>query len=242
MKKILLLTLTSLLFFNCKSDKPNKEELLKVTKEHQMVYAWALNAILNYENSASDFIFSGEEKKTIHKSEYRKALVKWWNVKSGIDLKASIDALQNGQMHNQTFLGDYRDFFNFTEADLKAYLKENKEYNAIDNLVWSKKEQLQDKGIIAWDLVRAIGLIGWGYQADYLTDSEAYDYCLNISKKIQNNFSSYEEMADNYLVGYFFWTMDEAAYNKRKEIANNILKDSNSAWNTFPFNYDTTKM
>ncbi|MFV0305626.1 MAG: DUF1266 domain-containing protein [Moheibacter sp.] len=241
MKKIFSLIFISLLFLSCQSDKPNKEELLEVTKEHQMVYAWALNAILNYENSVSNFIFSGEEKNALYKSEYRKALVKWWDIKSGIDLKSSIEALQNGQMHNQAFLNDYKDFFNFTEEDLKVYLNKNKEYNAIDNLVWSKKEQLQDKGIIAWDLVRAIGLVGWGYQADYLTDNEAYDYCLSISKKVQNNFSSYEEMAGNYLVGYFFWTMDEAAYNERKEIANDILKDPNSAWNTFPFDYDITK-
>ncbi len=79
MKKVILSILGCGILWSCNSDKKTKEDVLNnVTQENQMVYAWSLNAILNSENGASDFIHGGEKNAHLYKNDYQKALKEWW--------------------------------------------------------------------------------------------------------------------------------------------------------------------
>ena len=244
MKKSLKnLFVLSLLFstFACQNATFTKEQISEVTKEHQMIYVWSLNAILNQENKVSDFVFGGEEKNAIYVEDFRAALKDWWGVNNKNDLLSTINKLQNGKGHHQDFMRDYKGFFDITEEQFQKNLKNNPDYNDIDNLLWKNKTFYKEKGILGWDIVRTTALIGWGYQAEYLTMEEAYELSIITGTAVQKNFNSYKELSDNYLTGYLFWTQDYNKYNENVTKVKLLLEDPESAWNIFPSDYDLSK-
>ncbi len=238
----LYLLLIAFTTFSCKKENTLTTATIKeVTKEHQMIYVWSLNAILNQENEMSDFIFGGEEKNLAHTADYKASLKEWWEVNSKKDLEESINTLIGGRMHHPAFMEEYDGFFDISEAQFQQSLKDNPEYQDLDRILWNNKTLFKTKGILAWDIVRATALIGWGYQAGYLTMDEAYLLSLAAGTAAQQKFTSHTELYENYLAGYLYWSRDKAAYDKRAATVAALLKDTNSAWNIFPFDYDMTK-
>ncbi len=245
MNHLIKLSMGLLIFaslFGCKkNDKITKESITTVTKEKQMIFVWSFNAILNKQNGAYNDIFGGEIKIKENEASYKEALNEWWDITDKNSLLTSINDLTNGNMHHQTFKDDFTSFLNGSEADFQNELKETPEYKDLMQELWENKTTLKQKGIIAWDQIRAIGIIGWGYQAGYITLDEAYSFCLNVGSKLQANFGSYEAMITNYNIGYFIWANNLVDYNTRKAAAITIFKNPSSLWNIFPFEYDLSK-
>jgi hypothetical protein len=96
----------------------------------------------------------------------------------------------------------------------------------------------KDKSGLAWDICRAANLVNIGYDANFLTEQEAWDRLLEIARQAQSNFSSWQELSDNFLDG------QEIARNKRDPdydaCAKLLLdpKESNSPWNQLPWHTD----
>tara|TARA_B110000046_G_scaffold27931_1_gene28510 strand:- start:3026 stop:3871 length:846 start_codon:yes stop_codon:yes gene_type:complete len=224
------------------TEAPNKEKLQKVTKDNQMLYVWSLNAILNKENHVTDFVFGGVEKSTLYSAMHKESLKEWWDIDSKKSLLESVSLLTEGQMHHAGFMEDYNGFFDLSEEEYQQNLKDYPKYNTLDTLIWENKTQFKEHGIIAWDIIRASGLIGMGYQSGYITYDESYALCLKVGEALQHHFTNYEDMADNYVTGYFFWSFDEKDYNARRRAANSLLKNEDSAWNIFPFDFDMTRL
>lgn len=92
------------------------------------------------------------------------------------------------------------------EYTLNEYSLNNhkRHYNLIHTII----ENYGDRGIIAWDLFRAIDLAADFYNSDYLTYEEALNASLIAAKKLQENFNSWDDYMNNYFLGYQYWSRD----------------------------------
>ncbi len=57
-----------------------------------------------------------------------------------------------------------------------------------------------------WIVFRVANLVQWGYMSGYLTYNEALVAAEPAVKKLQKNFSSWEEAYDNYVDGHVWWS------------------------------------
>lgn len=109
--------------------------------------------------------------------------------------------------HNSSFL-EYVKFIN--SMTKKEYEKLLKEVSGIDEYMFPLNKELGEKwgkrGIMAWDLFRVSNLAQWGYMAGYLTYNEALAAAEPAARKLQKNFSSWEEAYDNYVDGHVWWS------------------------------------
>jgi hypothetical protein len=94
--------------------------------------------------------------------------------------------------------------------------------------------ELGDKGLIGWDYSRYIGLCRLGYAIGFLTEDEAWAKIMPAAKLVQAKFSSWQELAHNYMIGAWFWDYtDLAADSGSLEDAYWRLFDMpSSPWNT----------
>jgi ankyrin repeat protein len=96
----------------------------------------------------------------------------------------------------------------------------------------------KDKSGLAWDICRSANLVNMGYDANYITEDEAWARLLEIARTAQSNFTSWQELSDNFLDGREIWA------NKRSpdfEACAKLLLDpteQNSPWNQLPWQTD----
>lgn len=74
-----------------------------------------------------------------------------------------------------------------------------------------------EKGILAWDLCRLCNVATWGTIAGYIKYEDAIALCVKAGKILQDNFDSWDEMIDNYLMGLWYWSGDKEEVATRKE-------------------------
>lgn len=72
----------------------------------------------------------------------------------------------------------------------------------------------------AWDYSRAMSNLGFYYVAGYYTQEEALDKALETAKIIQTKFTSWDEFASSYLVGYEAWSGE--SQEERRTIYENL--------------------
>lgn len=215
---------------------PTKESIKEVTKKNQMAYVWSYNAVLNRKNGDSDFIYGGELRIFAEKEPYINALKENWDISNAKQLKQTVKKQIQGQTHNVQFFKDFDFLLKMGEGEYRNYQESTGNY-LVTKTIWKNKKSLQKNGIIALELTEASAVLGFGYMAGYISEDEAYKYCLEIGRKMQSHFSSYKEMSDNYLLGYFYLVMSSGPYKVEKINVDSILQDPKSSWNAFPFNY-----
>lgn len=200
--------------------------------EESNLGAWAraMGSVLIYLNDGDPYYFGGYQITENNTAAAVNILAESWNISSREELLAQIQLL-------------------LKEGDRKDYLKEAKEMNAM-----SKKElkiamkQLsgdllthykmvkynwktwEKKGLLAWDMCRISHLIQWGYVADYLNREEAQALIEPAAKKLKKNFTSWEEVQNNWLDGYcLFADVDRnksnTDYTNRKALYEQLLKE-----------------
>lgn len=122
----------------------------------------------------------------------------------------------------QTVLSKYRDdpdAFHRIELAQKYYLK------------------LGPKGILAWDFCRYINLSRWAYMAEYITEDEAWAKIIPAAQRLQQSFSSWQEMGENYLIGREFWSYEETQKSgeKYRNIYQKLISDASGPWHYSPW-------
>lgn len=80
-----------------------------------------------------------------------------------------------------------------------------------------------ENAIVAWDLSRAMMLLGQYYVAGYYTYEEAMDKSLEIAKRLQTIYTSWDDFTQSYLYGYAYWSKadprdPESEYHHRSNI------------------------
>ena len=143
----------------------------------------------------------------------------------------------------------YENAINMAEECLNSgYNKKYKEYCCADmpsaeissqysdlqiKLLEQMKQQYPKQGMLAWDLVRVLSIVGGAYMGGIMEYEEAVKIAFKACKLLQENFSSWDDMVSNYTLGYQFWRnerkTDRLKYYKRLKRRSWIYKIS---WNT----------
>lgn len=81
-----------------------------------------------------------------------------------------------------------------------------KEFTQFQNeLLEEMKQKYPKQGMLAWDLVRVLSIVGGAYMGGIMEYEEAARIALEACKRLQMNFSSWDDMVGNYTLGYQFW-------------------------------------
>lgn len=122
--------------------------------------------------------------------------------------------------------------FNTTIRSVEEFDYDTKNRLLTTRIIYQK---YGDKGLLAWDYCRINQLYGWGYVSGYYTLNEALENSLEVSRILQDSFESWDEMADNYLLGLQYWKNEPSDFSfimgeaeKRRNIFENLktLPDS----------------
>ena len=62
-----------------------------------------------------------------------------------------------------------------------------------------------EQGMLAWDLVRVLSIVGGAYMGGIMEYKEAVKIAFEACKRLQENFTSWDDMVANYTLGYQFW-------------------------------------
>lgn len=110
-------------------------------------------------------------------------------------------------------------------------------------LIKEDAERLRMNGFLAWDLLRYLDNCRLAYLAGYLTLEEAESAMHAASQVLQSRFSSWRELADNFLLGREFWSIkasreDGSLY---RNAISKLFDDPESLWHEIPFNLALAK-
>ncbi len=104
-------------------------------------------------------------------------------------------------------------------------------------LLKEMKQKYPKQGMLAWDLVRALSVVGGAYMGGIMGYEEAVKIAFRACKLLQENFSSWDDMVGSYTLGYQFWRgerkTDRLEYYKKLKKTwiykipwNTVLKES----------------
>lgn len=178
--------------------------------------AWtrAMGSVLIELNDGNPYIFGGYEKTEDNKSGAVKILQSSWNIDSKKALLQQIQMLlKSGD--RAAYQVEAEDMAAMPKKKLKTAMKQlSGELLIHYQLVQYHWKTWGKKGLLAWDMCRISHLAQWGYIADYLTLEEAQAVMEPAIKKIKKNFTSWEEVQNNWLDGYcLFAGIDRKAAN-----------------------------
>lgn len=86
-------------------------------------------------------------------------------------------------------------------------------------LLEEMRQKYPQQGMLAWDLVRVLSIVGGAYMGGIMEYEEAAKIALETCRMLQDNFSSWDDMVGSYTLGYQFWRgkkkTDRLKYYKR---------------------------
>jgi hypothetical protein len=167
----------------------------------------ACNAIV-YTSSGVDIeIFGGTFITPESIVSQKKVLYDSWEINGPRELMAILPSLYQGRA-----VADYRE-----EIENLARLERDRR-----EFIVSIDKTCGEQGIWAWDLQRLILLSSLGYICGYIRYETALECCLAAGEKLQSLFSSWDDFAQSYIMGYSYWSdedpddEDEEAYERRQ--------------------------
>lgn len=110
-------------------------------------------------------------------------------------------------------------------------------------LIKEDAERLRMNGFLAWDLLRYLDNCRLGYLAGYLSQAEAESAMHAASQVLQSRFSSWRELADNFLLGREFWSIRASREDgsRYRNAISKLFDDPESLWHEIPFNLALAK-
>lgn len=206
------------------------------TLNPQQKWALATSALPKKANDWKLDIMGGGNAEAEHVDDLRTMLKDDWEV---VDHNTAVNMLKflRESGHREEFDNMVREISQMNDADFKNLLYEySKQPEVRKQLEFVRKNinVSSEKSIKAWDYCRLIYVAECSCRAGYLTEKEAWQEILSAAKVIQSTFSSWDDMANNYLLGREFWAGERSTI---MNVACKILTtDAKSPWRTYPWN------
>lgn len=173
-------------------------------------------AMLTSANGGNINLIGGYKKNSVNEAIVQGGLESSWSVTDRATADETLDWILS-EGHRMDFLDDMDAMqqdglmdlsdnelktalasYGFTEDEAACYVEVSKAY-----------KENGEHAIDAWDYCRALQLLGWYYVAGYYTEQETLDKSLEIATTLQQQFGSWDELAESYLVGYNYWSTDD---------------------------------
>jgi len=178
--------------------------------ETQKQWALATCAVLTYRNGRSHDVLGGQ---TEADGRCKQILSRGWNIKSREDLLNMLRRLEYGG-HRKEYDRWVRRLEQLSPEERgqvrrHVALEGGTVSNRMD-VVLATRERFKETGLAGWDFSRYVSLCGWGFRAGYLTEEEAWALIMPAARLLQKTFSSWADLADNYVEGHRFWSLSES--------------------------------
>ncbi len=166
--------------------------------------ALATAAILKYANGMELDVLGGDESA----GELQEMLKRDWDI---TDHKSTLDTIQSLKEHG------HREEFNLMQKEIakldsqqyiqlvNSYAKQPEVQHQL-RLVYGYNSRAGKNSILAWDYCRMVFLAECAFKAGYITEDEAWKVINPAAKLLQTTFASWDEMAQNYMLGRDFWS------------------------------------
>ncbi len=209
---------------------------------NQKEWALAASAILMEVNNQRHDLLGGEFRSDENIASRRAMLSSWWAIENREDLLETLAWLVD-EGHRKEFVETGEMLFALTPDEVAtcvARAQEDEELLHQFEIVREFYPRLGSKGLLAWDLGRYIALCRWGYFVGYFTEEEAWARIMPAARALRQHFSSWGEMADNYLLGREYWSYSVTKANgaQYRQVVNKLLRDPASPWSQCPWRTD----
>ena len=143
----------------------------------------------------------------------RYALSQWWNIKNQQQAIDTLDWLEET---------GHRKFYQRKER-------------------WPRQQRKPLELYLAWDYCRLVWVAGVSSIAGYLTEDEAWKRIMPVARAIQTNYSSWQEMGEDYLRGRELWLgKRDPKFDQVFRVLTNPT-DPTSPWNKNKWNTDLSE-
>jgi hypothetical protein len=208
--------------------------------------AWAMSlAAIYFQESGHPQMVLGSVRDVDQSEEWEKQSLKsGWNITDHSSLLATLDELLK-EGHRSSFIEagrllaakDEDAFTSYLNGPLIRESKKSSIRSLRDGyLKW--KERLG----LAFDLCRYANLVSKGVRSGFITEEEGWDLLTPVTRIAQKNFTSWQELGENFLNGRAAWKTSEDSNSEPDfEAILRLLsnpKDPNSPWNQVPWNAD----
>jgi hypothetical protein len=106
---------------------------------------------------------------------------------------------------------------------------------AVAPFVVRNHARFKNGSLVAWDFARLINVARFGFTAGYLPEAEAWEVILKAAKELAIEYASWEELSDNYLLGFSYWQDGAEPDQFLAEAANWLKTDPASPWQMLPW-------
>lgn len=209
---------------------------------NQKEWALAASAILMEVNNQRHDLLGGEFRNAENIESRRMMLSSWWSIESREDLLETLAWLKD-EGHRKEFSETGEMLFTLTPEEVAtcvARAQDDEELLHQFELVREFYPRLGSKSLMAWDLGRYIALCRWGYLVGYFSEDEAWARIMPAARMLRQHFSSWGEMADNYLLGREYWSYNITKANgaQYRQVVSKLLRDPSSPWCQCPWGTD----
>jgi hypothetical protein len=173
----------------------------------------------------------------------RRILKRWWDITDHDSLIENLSSLRHSGMRAH-FERVGRAVSRLSFIQYEWVLAHIQDPEKLQELIIARTwyDKLGPKSLLGWDYSLAIFLCRSGYTCGYISDEEAERWMMSFAKRLQETFDSWEDLANNYVIGYHFWCYKYTLENNL-EINNaldTLLEMPTSPWNTLPWKMDLT--
>ncbi|MEA5115406.1 MAG: DUF1266 domain-containing protein [Geobacteraceae bacterium] len=207
-------------------------------------FALATSAILTEVNCLRHDMLHGDIPSYSLSALSKDILSSFWGVCSEIELNESLSWLKkHGDRKNYEELaahlkdmGSLSDPLQLLTPEAVAGMSKKEKEDFKREAFCVQNHMQRHKSILAWDYCRLVSVARFGAAAKFQADDEAWQWIMDAAATLKYAFSSWQEMADNYLVGREFAAIDHGS--SEVNISVKKLLDRNnpsSPWNTIPW-------
>jgi ankyrin repeat protein len=194
------------------------------------IAATAMLAIINHEGV--DTLSSGGSVIGV-----RSLLQNSWDISNRDQLLNTLGWIDQGG-HRQLFSALGARTVNLSPDELRAAVSQLSSEDANSVMVAHRYyEKYTAQSLAGWDYARYISLCRWGVAAGYITEEEAWPRVMHAAQIIQQTFTSWSELGENYLIGREFWSLSQTKIDGQamRAIYERLLRDPGSPWNRIPW-------